>query len=186
MDSKKTKNIHNWKATEFHQFLAYTGIIALYGNVHEDIYYTFTLLHCAYRLLCGPHQIVSNINQANELLELFVGNFPIVFGENSVSFNVHSLLHIAACAEEYGPLTSFSAYEFKNKLQILKKHVRKPTGILQQIVNKEKHEILTKIVKNDFAYVRGEIVGTFINDCYFSTKSLNNFCSIRTHIPVKN
>lgn len=32
------EEIHVWKATEFHQFLAYSGIIVLNNNVHNDIY----------------------------------------------------------------------------------------------------------------------------------------------------
>lgn len=112
--------LSNWKATEFHKFLAYTGPIVLWNNVHDDIYYEFLLLHCAYRLLSSPRQIISNIDAANELLELFVQNFPSVFGENSVSYNVHNLLHITSCANTYGPLSNFSVYELKTSCKISK------------------------------------------------------------------
>lgn len=75
----------HWKATEFRQFVLYSGIIALKNSVHVDVYYEFLLLHCAYRLLCSPKQCKSNIETSQTLLDLFVENFPIVFGENSVS-----------------------------------------------------------------------------------------------------
>ena len=39
--------------------------------------------------------------------------------------------------------------------------------------------------KNDFAYIGGEIVVAFTNDCYFSKKSPNDFCSVRAHFPVQ-
>lgn len=177
--------IHNWKATEFHQFLAYTGLIVLYNNVHKDIFYEFLLLHCAYRLLSNPRHVYSNVTEANDLLQLFVENFPIVFGPDSVSYNVHNLLHIAASAERYGTLMSFSAYDFENKLQILKKHVRKPSSILQQIVQREQHEIYIDPKTEKFKYKGGVIIEAFVNDCIISCKEPNNIFSVKYDIPVK-
>lgn len=177
--------IHNWKATEFHQFLAYTGVIVLQNNVHKDIYYEFLLLHCAYRLLSSPRHVNNNVTVANDLLELFVENFPILFGPDSVSWNVHNLPHIASCAERYGTLTSFSAYDFENKLQILKRHVRKPSSILQQIVQREQHEQYVETKTEKFKYKGGAIVEAFVNDCIISCKEPNNVFSVKSDIPVK-
>ncbi|KAI8118442.1 hypothetical protein CVS40_9893 [Lucilia cuprina] len=143
------------------------------------------VLQCAYRLLSSPRHVYSNVKVANELLELFVENFPIVFGPNSVSFNVHNLLHIAACAEEYGPLTWFSAYNFENKLQILKKHVRKPTSIIQQIVQREQHELYVEAKTETLKFKGTVIVEAQINDCLISSKEPNNICAVKSDIPVK-
>lgn len=55
-------DLHHWKATEFHQFLAYSGIIVLNTNVHEDIFYEVLILHNDYRLLCSPRHVESNID----------------------------------------------------------------------------------------------------------------------------
>lgn len=178
-------DLHHWKATEFHQFLAYTGIIALYNNVHEDIFYEFLTLHCAYRLLSNPRHVHTNIKQANDLLKLFVENFSTVFGTNSVSFNVHNLLHLASCAETYGPLNSFSAYDFENKLQLLKKHVRKPSSILKQIVQKEKHTTYFKTKNEEIKYRKDLIVGAFVNDCFISWEEPNNICSVESFFIIK-
>ncbi|XP_061394657.1 uncharacterized protein LOC133330210 [Musca vetustissima] len=175
----------HWKATEFHQFLAYTGIIALYNNVHEDIYYEFLTLHCAYRLLNNARHMDQNIVQANNLLQLFVENFSTVFGSNSISFNVHNLLHLASCAEKYGPLISFSAYAFENKLQTLKKHVRKPSHIFQQIIQKEKNCMIVNTIQDGLKYEKGVIVGAFVNDCYISCKEPDNICAVNSCIPIK-
>lgn len=49
----------------------------------------------------------------------------------------------------------------------------------------EKHETYVAAEKNIFQYSRGQIVGTNINNCFFSTESPNNFCSIESDIPVK-
>jgi len=182
---RSLEDIHNWKATEFHQFLAYTGPLVLLNNVHHDIYYEFLLLHCAYRLLSSPREVTQYLEQAQGLLELFVENFPVVFGEGSVSFNVHSLLHLTSCAEQYGPLSSFSAYDFENKLQLLKKYVQKPSQILQQIVNRDKIQPVLKKIKNGRKFLGNRVSGIHINDCFFSEKSPNNFCMVKSETPIK-
>lgn len=163
--------LHHSKATEFHQFLAYSGILVLFKNVHEDIYYEFLVLHCAYRLLSSPRHVDQNIDQANDLLELFVENFSIVFGPNSVSFNVHNLLHLASCAKSYGTLNSFSAYDYENKLQILKRYVRKPSSILQQILQKEKHTMYVETKTENIKYKGDVIIGAYLNDFLFHGKN---------------
>ena len=69
----------NWKATEFRQFLLYTGIVALKDTIIDDQYYEFLLLHCAYRPLCSQKQRESNLETSQQMLNLFVENFPSVF-----------------------------------------------------------------------------------------------------------
>ncbi|XP_017475160.1 PREDICTED: uncharacterized protein LOC108365606 [Rhagoletis zephyria] len=177
--------IHHWKATEFHQFLAYTGPIVLFNKVHENIYYEFLLLHCAYILLSNPRHVNKYITEANDMIQLFVENFPIVFGENSVSFNIHSLLHVTSCTQIYGTLSSFSAYDFENKLQILKSHVRKPSSILQQIVRRKKQKLYVAPMEKKFKFEGGILVGAFVNDCFISCNEHNNICSVVSDIPVK-
>lgn len=51
---RSLNELNHWKAAEFRQFLLYTGIIVLKDYVHEDLYYEFLVLHCAYRLQCSP------------------------------------------------------------------------------------------------------------------------------------
>lgn len=123
----------NWKATEFCQFLLYTGLLVLKSHVGDDFYYTFLVFHCAIRLLSCPKNFENNIAAAEDLLKLFVENFSVVFGPQNITYNVHSLLHICECVRQHGLLYNFSAYDFENHLQMIKKDVRKPTDILNQL-----------------------------------------------------
>jgi len=115
----------NWKSTEFRQFLLYTGIEALKDSIFDDQCYLFLLLHCAYRLLCSQKQREYNIENAQQILNLCVENFPIVFGANSVTYNVHGLLHVRDTINPVGNPVSGSSYSFENYLQLLKNVLEK-------------------------------------------------------------
>lgn len=122
-----------WKATECRQFLLYTGMVALKGNVDDNTYYHFLLLMSAIRLLVAPSHVKENAATANCLLAEFVKHFPAIYGNDKVTYNVHGLLHLADDAIIYGPLDSFSCYKFENFMQFLKKDIRKPSKLLQQL-----------------------------------------------------
>lgn len=173
-----------WKATEYRQFLLYTGIVALRNEIHDDLYYEFILLHVSYRLLCCPKQHFSNLETAQTLLNLFVQNFSKLFGENSISYNVHSLLHVKESVELVGNPTAGSAYGFENYLQALKKMVKKPNKILEQINRNLEEQTYSiprtqngpKLTKNNKCLFRG---------CTLYTNSPDNYCYIKGYVPFK-
>jgi hypothetical protein len=125
-----------WKAAEFRQVLLYTGIVLLKDFVNADLYFHFLQLFCGYRLISHPTDASLNVPAAKILLDDFVTNYPAMYGENKVSFNVHNLLHITDYVSLYGCVDSFSAYPYENYLQEMKKVVHKPQLILQQIYNR--------------------------------------------------
>lgn len=121
-----------WKATEFRQFLLYTGPVVLYQRLPNQHYRNFLVLSCAMRLLsplcwefCGF---------ARKWLRFFVTNFAKIYGTKVLVNNTHSLIHLADDAEKYGHLDSVSCFPFENYLGQLKKMVRRPQGPVQQIV----------------------------------------------------
>lgn len=61
---------------------------ALKHEVDENVWYEFLLLRSAYRMFCCPKKRTN-----------YLENFPIVFGENSVSYNEHNLLHLKETVE---------------------------------------------------------------------------------------
>lgn len=136
--------IKRWKSVEFRQFVLYTGILVLKNSVDNNVYDHFILLHAAYRILLTEKKYEANLNVVNDMLQYFVELFPVIYNEDRVSFNVHSLLHITECVEQLGFLDSFTAYCFENRMQKYKKYVKKPTKILEQINNKDHTSCVTK------------------------------------------
>lgn len=179
---RSLNELSNWKATEFRQFLLYTGISVLKNELSDDQYYEFKLLHCAYRMLCCPFHRMSNLGTIQRMLQLFVENFPIIFGENSVSYNVHSLLHIQQTVEQVGDPVHGSAYAFENYLQHIKNYVRKPTKILQQIHRRIDEEQFSPVLpSSDPVKINKYII---FKGSKLMQKEPNNYCYIEGDIPV--
>lgn len=136
-DCRTLENLSFWKATEFKQFLNYTGIVVLKGLVNDNVYQHFLLYFCAIRLLALPISETRNIEVADMMLMNFVEQFPVIYGDSSVSHNVHNLLHLADCVKQFGSLSSFSAYKFECYMQQLKGNLHNSNKILQQLRNRQ-------------------------------------------------
>ena len=125
--------ICRFKATEFRMLNMYTGIV-LFRNIFTNSQYVhFLKLSCAIRFL-HEHNIDDNkLDIAETLLNQYVFEFSAFYGEENVTYVVHTLLHLVECCRNFGSLASFSCYKFENFLQILKKKIKKPTYILKQL-----------------------------------------------------
>lgn len=130
------KELPGWKAVEYRLFLLYTGIVFLKDGFPPALYKHFLQLSSAVRYLSA--RATSNINAAVSqlLLKNFVADYPRIYSPTELVYNVHCLLHIVSDVRQYGPLSSFSAYKFENHQRELKKHVKKPSKVLQQIYNR--------------------------------------------------
>jgi len=122
-----------WKATEYRTFLLYTGPILLKGRIKSSLYNHFLLLHCAIKILICVETCIIHNDLANNLLRQFVTEYPEHYGNEYVTYNVHSLVHIANFVKIHGPLDKFSAFKFENFLQIIKKTVHSSKYPLQDV-----------------------------------------------------
>lgn len=175
--------LRRWKAIEFGQFILYSGIVVLKDIISDDVYYHFLLIHCAYRLLCCPYSYKNNINAAESLLQDFVKFFENIYGIQNLTYNVHNLLHICECVRELGLLTNFSAYSFENYMQSLKKSVKKPHQILEQLKNRYENKTII-IEEHSFrcSKKKGKCIQFNGTNCYISYCVPNNFILLKPDI----
>ncbi|XP_076299692.1 uncharacterized protein LOC143218425 [Lasioglossum baleicum] len=141
--------LKRWKATEFRQFLLYTGPVVLLKNISRDKYENFLSLHVAVTILSNS-KYFDAIEYASQLLNYFVKTFKILYGDHNVSHNVHNLVHLTEDVKHHGPLDNFSAYIFENFLQSILKLIRQNDEVLEQLVKRhtEKCNIPTKVKVN--------------------------------------
>nr|XP_047135323.1 uncharacterized protein LOC101237186 [Hydra vulgaris] len=117
-----------WKATEFKNFLLYIAMVVLKNIVSQEIYTHFLGLLVATRImvdndLLNDHKLLV---YAKELLEWFVNRSSFLYGQEFVTYNVHSLTHLYEDVVNHScSLQDISAFHFENYLGILKWYVRK-------------------------------------------------------------
>jgi len=131
---RSVSEVLRWKATEFRQFLLYSGPIVLRDILSENLYNHFMLLSVGIIILVCPQLASQFCDYANDLLVLFVTEAGKLYGNEIYVYNVHSLIHLANDVKILGPLDEFSSFPFENKLGQLKKLIRKPQFPIQQIV----------------------------------------------------
>ncbi|KAF0732237.1 Uncharacterized protein FWK35_00018847, partial [Aphis craccivora] len=117
----------NWKATEFRQFLLYTGPVVLKSVLKSEYYDHFIILHVSISILVNSELIKNEhfITYSHKLLQMFVFKFQNLYGEYLVSHNVHNLLHLSDDVKKYGALDVFSAFKFENNMMFVKKLLQK-------------------------------------------------------------
>lgn len=132
--------VRRWKATEFYQFLIYSGPVVLKGILDRGTYIHFLALSIAMRICCNEDLEVrtrENVLYSKELLIWFVKKAKDIYGISFISYNVHNLIHICDDVLYYEKnLMEISAFDFENHMQVLKKYVRKAQNPLVQVVKR--------------------------------------------------
>lgn len=140
---RRINEAKRWKASEFRQFLLYTGPVVLRNILPNDKYENFMSLHTAVTILSNSKFVEQYLDYANNLLHYFVKTFIMLYGRQYVSHNLHNLLHLTNDVKFFGTVNQFSAFPFENFMQTLKKSLRKQDRPLQQLVNrKREYDIL--------------------------------------------
>lgn len=129
-------DVDRWKATEFRQFLLYTGPVVLKDAISLANYKHFMLLSVGIYCLSSPFFCTDYCDYANEILCLFVRQFGHLYGQNMYVYNVHCIVHLAKDVAKFGPLDDFSAFVFESFLGKIKRSIRKPTLPLAQVIRR--------------------------------------------------
>ena len=145
--------VDRWKATEFKQFLLYTGHMVLKHELPREYYNHFMALSVASSILVNSNLAAEHGDYAHQLLLHFVSKGRELYGREFLVYNVHSLVHIQQEAVRFGNLDNCAAWKFENYMQILKRKVRNGKNpavqiakrILEQTVREE--DAATKPVK---------------------------------------
>ena len=143
---RSLSEVDRWKATEYRQFLLYTGKLALKDVLPSALYSHFLVLSTAICILVCPRLAQAQNLYAHKLLVYFISRGRELYGDEFLVYNVHSLVHLAEDVQIHGSLDNCSAFQFENHLQKLKKFVRSGKSPLVQITKRiEEAEIITPV-----------------------------------------
>lgn len=123
-----------FKASEFRTYLLYLGPYILKKFLVPAYYQHFLKLHFAISVFTS-HNFKSMYEHASQCLKIFVYDMRELFGERSMVYNIHALLHLPHYVSIYGPLDSFSAFPYESYFSLPKKRIKASNCIFKQSVN---------------------------------------------------
>ncbi|KAJ8947768.1 hypothetical protein NQ314_008552 [Rhamnusium bicolor] len=156
----------------------------------------FMALHVASTIFLNPNLDPGEINYAESLMIYVVKTFSVLYGKENISHNVHNLLHLGNDVKIFGNLDKFSAFQFENYMQFLKKVLRKSEKPIQQVARR-----LTEIENANVNLLCSKVIpegpykehnlGPLISYCFspqyleyhyskilIKSKAPNNFCGL--------
>ena len=144
---RKPRRLHlkdKFKATEWRSMLLYTGFCILKGVLTDQAYNHHLLLACAMKILLNEEWCARYHDLADRMLRKYVKEYALLYGRDSIVYNVHQLIHLAAAAARHGNLEKIGAFAFESYMRQLRAAVRKPQATLKQVVKREfEHRRLT-------------------------------------------
>lgn len=90
----------------------------------------------ATHILCSSNISFEKLDEADKLLNTFVDDFELLYGEYKMVFNVHLLKHLANCVKFIGPLFCYSNYNFEDHIGHLVGMHKGTTDVTSQISEK--------------------------------------------------
>ena len=142
---RSLRELERWKATEFRQFLLYTGPIVLKQVVSKELYNHFMSLNVGVSILleANDNKRTAYLDYAEELLKYFVDNCSAIYGERFTVYNIHNLKHLSDDARHFRcSLNDVSAFPFENHLQSIKRCVRNAKNPILQVEKRLKEKEL--------------------------------------------
>lgn len=129
--------LHFWKGTEYRTFILYLGIIVLKDVISVEEYNHFKLLFCAIRFCSSDsyRQIIEKTVLVDELIGDYIEKYIELYGEHTISSNVHNLSHLLADVRKFGCLNSIPTYPFENCLRIIKLKLRAMNKLPEECPN---------------------------------------------------
>lgn len=128
--------VERWKATEFRQFLLYTGPVVLKGVVTDTVYAHFLCLTVSMSILLNSdqHRRLAYLEYAQQLINYFLDKSIEIYYETFLVYNVHCLKHLPEDARNFNcSLNEISSFSYENHLQTIKRLVRNARSSVVQV-----------------------------------------------------
>ncbi|XP_063634858.1 uncharacterized protein LOC134805495, partial [Cydia splendana] len=127
--------LSHWKASEYRSFLLYLSIVILPDVLSQNAFSHFLTFFCGITI-CSSRNYRHLLPLAKELLQYFVQHYKDFYGADYITSNVHNLVHVTDEVDRFGPLHTFNAYPFENKLYFIKRMLRHGNRPLAQVAKR--------------------------------------------------
>jgi len=106
--------IHFYKASEYYNWLLYYSIPTLKNYLPTRYFQHWFLLVMSIFILLKRDIKLLDIEDAENMLKMFVKQIPDLYNDRQLTCNVHQLLHLGISVKRWGPLWATSAFPFEN------------------------------------------------------------------------
>ncbi|CAG9793058.1 unnamed protein product [Diatraea saccharalis] len=138
--------LSHWKASEYRSFLLYLSIVILPEVLQHDAFSHFLAFFCGITI-CSCKNYSHFLPLAKELLQYFVEHYKDFYGPDYITSNVHNVVQLTDEVQRFGPLHTFSAYPFENKLYLIKRMLRHGNKPLAQVAKKFSEDSASEMSK---------------------------------------
>lgn len=156
----------SYKAYEYLNFVLYYSVPIYALFLQKEYFNHWLLLVRALHLLLQKSIKRSELDEAEQLLKLFVSGTEKLYGDCYLRYNIHNFLHLTLCVLRWGPLKDISTFEFENKNGYLARIIHGTKNIGQEMVN-----VLLIVQGADILRIK-------VNKNRPATTSTNNKCQV--------
>ncbi|XP_074096746.1 uncharacterized protein LOC141525943 [Cotesia typhae] len=128
-------HVAKWKASEWESWLLFNSIPCLAGILNEKCFQSYILLVSSIYMLMTDNITERDLIICEINILQFVRDCQILYGVSSITFNLHSLLHIVESVRQSGPLWASSAFPFESMIFLIKRCITGVSGVSNQIIN---------------------------------------------------
>ena len=117
--SRKQRSIMYWKLYNANEYknLLFNASIYIFKDIMAPEYYKHFCKYILFiRILTNEKILPENILYADQLINEFISEFEILYGEDELTYNLHAHLHLALQVLNYGPLDKVSCFPFGVKI----------------------------------------------------------------------
>lgn len=127
-------NTHShWKASELRNWLLFYSLPCLKDRLPNVYIVHYSCLVEAIYILLREGISSQDLRRADQLLQTFVRNVQVLYGERFMSLNVHNLTHMVQFVKSWGPLWAWSCFAFESFNGEIKKSVHGTGNVCKQI-----------------------------------------------------
>lgn len=124
------------KANQWSAWARYYCIPCLDGILKADHFISLALYVQSIWRLSKAEITEDDLQNSDYDLLKFFGEWQLLHGESSMTFNVHSAIHSVNSVKKSGPTWATSTYPFEDGIGLCKKLINGPRGISHQIAKK--------------------------------------------------
>lgn len=126
----------NWKASEWQGWLLHYSIPCLSGILDTVYLEHWSLLVAGVSLLLKDSVNEDDVEKSTRLLTEFVVGVEVLYREETMTYNVHQILHLPKSVLLFGPLWAHSCFNFETNMGKLLRLVTSSNGVALQIATR--------------------------------------------------